>query len=162
MKKSLIKKIIVDGKNRRKEGKFMRIKKLVTVLIIAIIAAAALTVTAQATVINKYNKIYGDYSTVNDLYWKVNGTLTEAETTSKNTVSSSRYIEANVDVYNYNTGAYITGNDNYTTGKKVGVSASVARNAKDRNKYYVHTSVMKPSASNAYTIASNYYRVNQR
>ena len=140
----------------------MKIKKLVTILSITIIAVAMLTVTAQATTVNKYNKVYGDYSTVNDLYWKVDGSLTEAETYSKNRVDSSRYIEANVDVYVYGSDKYITGNDNYVTGKKVGVSASIARNAKDKTKYYVHTSVMKPSASNTFILGSNYYRVNQR
>ena len=148
--------------NRRKVGKFMKFKKLITVLMIAIIAAAALTVTAQATVINKYNNIYGAHSTVNDLYWEVDGTMTRAETVSRNRVNSTRYIEADMDVYNYSNDNYITGNDDYATGKKQEVSASVARNAKDRTKYYAHLSVMKPSASNTFVIGSNYYRVNQR
>lgn len=147
---------------RQKGMILMKIKKLVTILSITIIAVAMLTVTAQATTVNKYNKVYGDYSTVADLYWQVDGSLTKAKTYSENEVKSSRYIEANVDVYVYGSDKYITGNDNYATGENVGVSASIARNAKSTNRYYVHTSVMKPSASNTFIIGSNYYRVNQR
>ncbi|MCD8327734.1 MAG: hypothetical protein LUC25_01405 [Ruminococcus sp.] len=140
----------------------MKIKKLVTILSITIIVFATFTIAAQATTVNKYNNTYSASSTVADLDWSVNGTLTKATTYSENVVSSSRYIEANIDVYRYSTDTYITGNDNYVTGGNKGVSASIARDATNRNKYYVHTSVMKPSASNSYTIGANYYRVNQR
>ncbi len=139
----------------------MKIKKLVTILSITIIVFATFAIAAQA--VNKYNTTYSASSTVADLYWEVDGTLTKATTGSTNqSEKSSRYIEANIDVYRYSTDAYITGNDCYTTGTNVGVSASIARDATNRNKYYVHTSVMKPSASNSYTIGSHYYRVNQR
>ena len=138
------------------------LKKIIAIASVSSIMLATAATSALAYVRhNQYNANYSFSYTGNEMTMNASGGINTASTSAGINTGYSRYLEVAVSKRKASNNAYITGNSNSATVSSSGIGTSIARNRTDTTVYYKHTGVLKPDASNSYTIDSYVTRVFQ-
>lgn len=132
----------------------MKLKKIISITFLSIMALLLLSTTAMAQVANKYYQAYSYSGKGNEMKWFIKGTDTKVSTKATNPTSYSRYVQAAVVKKNRFNGVEISSKIDENTGKQMYASASMKRVLSDSNIIYSHQAVLKPYASSGYTIDS--------
>ncbi len=141
----------------------MLIKKIISasVAVILVVGTSVTTVMAQ-----KYQHKEETYSYTykgNEMQTMISGSTSGASTQASNSTGKyERYIEVCVTERNAETGAAIKSNASTITTKNAGTGCGIPRDYDSSKFYYVHQSLLKPSAENSYTIDSTYNEVWQQ
>lgn len=139
----------------------MKLKKIISITFLSIMALLLLSTTAMAQVANKYYQAYSYSGKGNEMKWFIKGTDTKVSTKATNPTSYSRYVQAAVVKKNRFNGVEISSKIDENTGKQMYANASMSRSPANKRIYYVHQATLKPSATNGYTIDSLYYEITQ-
>lgn len=146
-----------------KERFIMRIKKIISISLAAIMSFLLLSTTAMAysKSINRYNSTYNFTGKGNEMSWIVKGTSKKARTEAGNPTSYSRYVVAYTAKRNVDSRATISSKSDNSTGAKVYANAVISRSMTNQKHYFVHQATLSPSNNVSYIIDSLVYNVYQ-
>lgn len=140
----------------------MKIKSIITAaLAVTLTVGVAVTSAMAKEVYYHYNEDYNYSKTLNEMSYNVKGTSSYALSSTANFTYNSRYIDSYVAEYNADTDVLINYAENSTTTTYGPTVSRVNRSADRDDFYYVHQGILKPSASNSYTIDSYWVDVYQ-
>lgn len=139
----------------------MKLKKIISITLAAIMSLLLLSTTVMAATYNKYYLAYEYSGQGNEMKWVVKGSSEKVRTKAINPTSYSRYVSVAVTKRKRDGGAYISSKGDDNTGKQMWANTAMARSLSNTDIYYVHSAVLKPSASNSYTIDSITYNIYQ-
>lgn len=133
----------------------MLIRKIVSASVAVVLAAGTFVTTAFAQTYQHKGESYSYSIKSNDMVTSVSGGQYNATTSAGiSSGGNSRYLEVAVFEKDVDTGKTLDYADDSITSKNAGTGCTISRDYDSKGVFYVHQSLIKPSADNSYTISS--------